>query len=195
MINNTRIFNGNTFTNNTTDVQQLTLSRTRPLPPARPARRTSTVGLNPQLHLRPPAGQFREVDMGQSAAGNIENNSNAIIGSTLSNSAVTAGSHARASVSVGGEEHRELAMAIAELRQALQEAQSEVDRRDDETRERLELAESRLKALEEEFRIAQTRDPSRIKKLMTGIRDVLTGLTSLTVSADSLWEAVEKAIR
>ena len=134
--------------------------------------------------------------MSQNAAENIEHNSSTIIGSTLSNSPVTAGSHGQVSVSVGvNQEDQELAIAIAELRQALQEAQSEVDRRDDETRERLELAESRLKALEEEFRIAQTRDPSRIKKLMTGIRDVLTGLTSLTVSADSLWEAVEKAIR
>ena len=133
--------------------------------------------------------------MSQNAAENIEHNSSTIIGSTLSNSPVTAGSHGQVSVSVGvNQEDLELALAIAELRQALQKDQSEVDRRDDETRERLELAESRLKALEEELRIAQTRDPSRIKKLMTGIRDVLTGLTSLTVSADSLWEAVEKAI-
>ena len=134
--------------------------------------------------------------MSQNAAENIEHNSSTIIGSTLSNSPVTAGSHGQVSVSVGvNQEDQELALAIAELRQALQKAQSEVDRRDDETRERLELAESRLKALEEEFRIAKPPDPSRIKKLMTGIRDLLTGLTSLTVSADSLWEAVEKAIR
>ena len=134
--------------------------------------------------------------MSQSAAGNIENNSNTIVGSTLSNSAVTAGSHAQASISVGvSQEYRELAVAIAGLRQGLQEAQAEIDRRDDETRERLELAESRLKALEEEFRSAKPRDPGRIKKLVTGIRDVLTGLTSLTISADALWEAVEKVIR
>jgi hypothetical protein len=134
--------------------------------------------------------------MSQNAAENIEHNSSTIIGSTLSNSPVTAGSHGQVSVSVGvNQEDQELAIAIAELREGLQEAQAEVDRRDDETRERLELAESRLKALEEEFRTDQTRDPSRIKKLMTGIRDVLTGLTSLTMNADALWEAVEKAIR
>ena len=134
--------------------------------------------------------------MSQNAAENIEHNSSTIVGSTLSNSPVTAGSHGQVSVSVGvNQEDQELAIAIAELRQALQKAQSEVDRRDDETRERLELAEGRLKALDEEFHTVKSRDPGRIKKLMTGIRDVLTGLTSLTISADALWAAVEKAIR
>jgi chromosome segregation ATPase len=133
--------------------------------------------------------------MSQSAAGNIENNSNTLIGSTLSNSAVTAGSNAQVFVGVS-EEDQEFTIAIAELREALQEAEAEIDRRDDETRERLELAESRLKALEEELQNAKPkRDWGRINKLMTGIRDALTGLTSLTISADGLWEAVEKIIR
>ena len=61
--------------------------------------------------------------------------------------------------------------------------------------QRLELAESRLKALEEELHTAKPPDRGRIKKLMTGIRDLLTGLTGLTTSADALRDAVEKAIQ
>jgi chromosome segregation ATPase len=136
--------------------------------------------------------------MSQSASGSIENNSNTIVGSTLSNSAVTAGSHARASVSVsGGQEDPELTSAIAELHHALQEARASVDRRDDETRERLELAESRLKALEEELQNTQRKPEgwARVKKLMIGVRDALAGFTSLTTSVDGLWQAVEKVIR
>jgi|SRR5688572_16066454 hypothetical protein len=134
--------------------------------------------------------------MSQRASGNIENNSSTIVGSTLSNSPVTTGSNAQVSVSAGATQgNQELTIAIDELRQALLEAQAEVDRRDDETRERLELAESRLKALEEELHTAKPPDLGRIKKLMTGIRDLLTGLTGLTTSADALRDAVEKAIQ
>ena len=134
--------------------------------------------------------------MSQRASGNIENNSSTIVGSTLSNSPVTTGSNAQVSVSAGATQgNQELTIAIDELRQALLEAQAEVDRRDDETRERLELAESRLKALEEELHTAKPPDRGRIKKLMTGIRDLLTGLMGLTTSADALRDAVEKAIQ
>jgi hypothetical protein len=134
--------------------------------------------------------------MSQRASGNIENNSSTIVGSTLSNSPVTTGSNAQVSVSAGATQgNQELTIAIDELRQALLEAQAEVDRRDDETRERLELAESRLKALEKELHTAKPPDLGRIKKLMTGIRDLLTGLTGLTTSADALRDAVEKAIQ
>ena len=133
--------------------------------------------------------------MNKHAAENTENNTNMVIGSSLSNSPVIAGSHAQASVAVGAsEQDQELTSAIAELRQDLDEARAAIDRRDDETRESLELASSRLTALEEEL---HTDKPKweRVTKLMTGIRDALKGLTSLTVSADALWNAIEKVIR
>jgi hypothetical protein len=55
-------------------------------------------------------------------------------------------------------------------------------------------ASSWLTALVEEL---HTDKPKweRVTKLMTGIRDALKGLTSLTVSADALWNAIEKVIR
>jgi hypothetical protein len=125
-------------------------------------------------------------------AKDIESNTSTVIGSTLSSSPVIAGSNAQ--VSVGAtQENSELTIAIVQLREALDEVRAQVDRRDDETRERLDLAESRLTGIEDELQ-----DPkrevswARIKKLMTGIRDALNGLTGLTTSVDSLWQSVEK---
>ena len=67
--------------------------------------------------------------MSQRASGNIENNSSTIVGSTLSNSPVTTGSNAQVSVSASATQgNQELTIAIDELRQALLEAQAEVDR-------------------------------------------------------------------
>ena len=134
--------------------------------------------------------------MTQPPAGNSEYNTNNVIGSSLSNSPVIAGSHAKASVSVGvSEQDQGVTSAITELRQGLQEAREAIDRRDDETRERLDLALSRLSALEEEVHTGNSGNWPRVKKLMAGIRDALTGLTGLTTSADALWNALEKAIQ
>jgi hypothetical protein len=133
--------------------------------------------------------------MSKHASGDTENNTNMVIGSSLSNSPVIAGPHAQASVSVNAsQQDQELMNTIAELRQGLDEARAAIDRRDDETRESLELASSRLTALEEELHTDRPKW-ERVTKLMTGIRDAVKGLTSLTVSADALWNAIEKVIR
>jgi hypothetical protein len=126
-----------------------------------------------------------------------ENNTITVNGSTLSNSPMTSGSHSHVTVSpAAGPEDQQVASAISELQQGLQQAQAAVDGRDDETREALQLAASRLTALEAELHTDKPkRDWSRVKKLMTGIRDALTGLTSLTVSVNALWDAVEKVTR
>ena len=132
--------------------------------------------------------------MNQRRDENFESNSSTVIGSTLSSSPVIAGSHAQVSVSVGAtQENQELLIAIAQFREALAEARAEVDRRDDETRERLDIAESRLTGIEDELQNPKPKiNWARIKKLMTGIRDALNGLTGLTTSVSSLWQAVEK---
>jgi hypothetical protein len=130
----------------------------------------------------------------QRRAENVESNTSAVIGSTLSSSPVIAGSNAQVSVSVGAtQENTELMIAIAQFREALEEVRAQADRRDDETRERLDLAESRLTGIEDELQNSEREISwARIKKLMTGIRDALNGLTGLTTSVDSLWQSVEK---
>jgi hypothetical protein len=132
----------------------------------------------------------------QPPAGNTENNTNTVIGSSVSNSSVIAGSHAKASVSVGvSEQDQEVTRAISELRQGLQDAKAAIDRGDDDTRETLDLALSRLSAIEEELQEKPRSNWPRVTKLMAGIRDALTGLTGLTTSVDALWNALEKVIR
>jgi hypothetical protein len=130
----------------------------------------------------------------QHRAENIESNTSTVIGSALSSSPVIAGSNAQVSVSVGAtQENQELTIAIAQLRKALDEVRAQGDRRDDETRERLDLAESRLTGIEDELQNPKRGISwARIKKLMTGIGDALNGMTGLTTSVDSLWQAVEK---
>lgn len=126
-----------------------------------------------------------------------ENNTITVNGSTLSGSPVTAGSSAHVSVSASGPpEDQQVSGAINELRQALREAQAATDRRDDETRERLDLAASRLQGLEDEMHSDKpTRDWARVKKLMGGLRDAVSGLTGLTVGVEALWDAITKVVR
>jgi hypothetical protein len=128
---------------------------------------------------------------------NFESNTSTVVGSTLSSSPVIAGSNAKVSVSVSAtEENQELTIAIAKLRKALEEVRAEAGRRDDETRERLDLAESRLAGMEDELQNPRPNISwARIRKLMAGIREALNGLTSLTTSVDSLWQTVEKVIQ
>lgn len=116
--------------------------------------------------------------------------------STMSGSAMAAGAHSSATVTPVSAAEATALDAASALRQELQKVQEATDRRDDETRERLELAAGRLTALEEELKAERAkRDRGRLKKLATGIRDALTGLTSLTVSANALWDAVETISR
>lgn len=126
-----------------------------------------------------------------------ERNSNTFKGSTLSNSPIVAGSRAQVNVSVGAEgDDPQLTAAIAELRAGLAETHAALDRRDDETREALTLAADRLSNLEEELRAPKAkRDWGRVTKLMSGIREAVTGLTALTVSADALWESIQQVVR
>jgi hypothetical protein len=100
-------------------------------------------------------------------------------------------------VSVGaGSDDPQLTAAIAELRSGLEELRATLDRQDDETRETLTLAADRLDNLEEELRAPKAkRDWGRVTKLMAGIRDAVTGLTDLTVSADALWDSIQQVVR
>ena len=126
-----------------------------------------------------------------------ERNTNTFTGSTVNNSPVVAGSRAQVNVSVGaGTDDPQVTAAIAELRTALEETRAALDRQDDETREALTLAADRLSNLEEELRTPKAkRDWSRVTKLMSGIRDAVTGLTALTVSADALWDSIQQVVR
>jgi hypothetical protein len=126
-----------------------------------------------------------------------ERNSNTFKGSTVTNSPVVAGSRAQVNVSVGaGSDEPQVTAAIAELRAALEDTRAALDRRDDETREALTLAADRLSNLEEELRAPKAkRDWGRVTKLMSGIRDAVTGLTALTVSTDALWDSIQQVVR
>lgn len=123
----------------------------------------------------------------------IERNTITVNNSHLTSSALVSGSRAQVSLSEGTDHpDHEANRAVIALRQELIDAQASMDRRDDELRERLDLAISRLGALEEEMHVAQdTRDWDRIKKLVTVLREGLAGLTSLTLGADALRDAIE----
>ena len=124
-----------------------------------------------------------------------ERNRNSFEGSTIIGSPVVAGSHASVSVASGASvEDPDVASALAELRAALEETRRAAGQRDDETHEALAMAELRLIRLEEELSAPRSRsDWGRVTKLMTGVRESITGLTALTASADALWNAVQHA--
>jgi hypothetical protein len=132
-----------------------------------------------------------------STGGAYERNTNIFHGSTVNNSSVVAGSGARVNVSDGaGGADPQLTAAIAELRSGLEEMRATLNRQDDETREALTLAADRLDNLEQELRAPKAkRDWGRVTKLMSGIRDAVTGLTDLTVSADALWDSIQQVVR
>jgi hypothetical protein len=125
-----------------------------------------------------------------------QRNENKITGSTVVNSPVIAGS--QATVSVGreaGELDPRLMVALTDLHNRLQDVEATLDRRDDAARENLALAGSRLGALQEELALpAAQRDPGRINRFMTRLRESVVGLTALTASVDTLWETIENVI-
>jgi len=126
-----------------------------------------------------------------------EQNTNIFTGSTLTNTSVATGSRAHAEVSVELSPHEAaVTSAIAKLRQDLEQAQASLDEHDDETREKLLVATNRLAALEKELKAPKpARNWERVSKFLSGIRDTVVGLTSLTASADALRDSVEQVFR
>lgn len=134
--------------------------------------------------------------MNRRAQNYTETNTNNVTGSTFHGSPVIAGT---ATVNVhqelGATAEQEALDAVAQLRAELAQALAQ-NQQDEATNARLQLADSGLDGLQRELEAGPSqRDPEKVKRLLTGIRDTVAGLAGIVTGVDGLWAAVQNVLR
>jgi hypothetical protein len=124
---------------------------------------------------------------------NPGNTGNTTVSGSVRGTGIAIGAGASATVATGsGGFAPELAAAVKTLRDRL----ATLDVPDDDTAERVALAESRLNRLEEAASAAgPDRDSGRIRKLLSGIVEAVGGIASLAGSVVALETAVSALLR